>query len=335
MAIDLYKNRCAVYDGDKPYIFVSYSHQDIERVVSLIRKLQSLGFRIWYDSGVPAGTEWREVIARKLKNSKCVLALLSKDATQSRDFKLELNYAYYLELPILVAYLDKCTPTPGVEILVVSQQCIKQEFCENDDDLLAEIARAQILSSCRDETPDVKSVSPPSSAPLPEIDDSTPTQNIDELLQKAETENPEAQLKLGLAYMHGTGVAQNYTEAANWLRKSAEQGLSQAQFFLGFCYDLGRGVTQNNAEAFKWYQKAAEQGNPWGQCAMGICYEYGSGVDQDWDNAARWYRAAAEHGNATAQEQMAKCYREGLGVPIDKAEADRWQKLYDENPDKD
>ena len=68
MAIDLYKNRCSVYEGEKPFIFISYSHQDIERVVRLIRRLQSEGFRIWYDSGIQAGAEWPEEVATHIKN---------------------------------------------------------------------------------------------------------------------------------------------------------------------------------------------------------------------------------------------------------------------------
>ena len=148
MAIELYKNRCSVYEGEKPFNFISYSHQDIERVVRLIRRLQSKGFRIWYDSGIQAGAEWPEEVATHIKNCGCVLSLLSKNSTKSRHFKEEFNYAYHLQKPILVAYLEKCELTPGVEMRVVSQQCIDCEHCENDEDLIQQIAQAKILLSC-------------------------------------------------------------------------------------------------------------------------------------------------------------------------------------------
>ena len=148
MAIELYKNRCSVYEGEKPFIFISYSHQDIERVVRLIRRLQSKGFRIWYDSGIQTGAEWPEEVASHIKNCGCVLSLLSKNSTKSRHFKEEFNYAYHLQKPILVAYLENCELTPGVEMRVVSQQCIDCAHCENDEDLIQQIAQAKILLSC-------------------------------------------------------------------------------------------------------------------------------------------------------------------------------------------
>ena len=62
-----------------------------------IRKLQSLGFRIWYDSGVPAGSEWDEEIAAHLKRSRCFLSLLTPHSVESKHFKREFSYADYLQ----------------------------------------------------------------------------------------------------------------------------------------------------------------------------------------------------------------------------------------------
>jgi len=48
-----------------------------------------------------------------------------------------------------------------------------------------------------------------------------------------------AQCNLGLRYDNGQGVKQDYTEAARWYRKAAEQGYALAQFNLGnMCYVL-------------------------------------------------------------------------------------------------
>jgi TPR repeat protein len=55
----------------------------------------------------------------------------------------------------------------------------------------------------------------------------------------AEKGDPNAQLKLGLMYLNGEGVAQNNFEAAKWVRKSAEQGNAEAQFYLGLGYATG------------------------------------------------------------------------------------------------
>ena len=54
---------------------------------------------------------------------------------------------------------------------------------------------------------------------------------------------------------------ENYTEAAKWYRKAAEQGDDAAQYYLGVCYANGQGVAQGYVEAVKWFRKAAEQGD--------------------------------------------------------------------------
>ena len=61
-----------------------------------------------------------------------------------------------------------------------------------------------------------------------------------------------AQHGLGVLYYRGTGVTQDYLEAAAWFRKAADQGLPNAQFNLGVMYFNGEGVRENLAEVVKW-----------------------------------------------------------------------------------
>jgi TPR repeat protein len=65
---------------------------------------------------------------------------------------------------------------------------------------------------------------------------------------------------LGVCYVNGEGVPQNYAEAVKWYRKAAEQGDVYAHFNLGLCYYNGQGVPQNKAVGIKWMKKAAQQG---------------------------------------------------------------------------
>ena len=66
---------------------------------------------------------------------------------------------------------------------------------------------------------------------------------------------------MGLRYLYGKGVRQNYAEALKWFMKAAEQEHALSQFVLGNCYANGEGVKQNPAEAVKWYQRSAANGN--------------------------------------------------------------------------
>ena len=126
-----------------------------------------------------------------------------------------------------------------------------------------------------------------------------------ELYQKAaEQGDADAQNNLGLCYVHGCGVEQNYSEALKWLRKSAEQEYADAQYNLGVCYESGMGVSQDYSEALKWLRKAAEQGHGEAQYNLGLCYSDGLGVERNNAEALKWYRKAAEQGNADAEAAL-------------------------------
>jgi TPR repeat protein len=116
---------------------------------------------------------------------------------------------------------------------------------------------------------------------------------------RAESGDAVAQTKLARMYEHGTGVAQNYTEAVKWYEKAAGHGMASAQFNLGLCYFNGHGVPQNCAEGLKWYRKAAEQGVAMAQYNLGLRYGFGMNVPRDPVEACKWFNLAAAQ-NATA-----------------------------------
>ena len=66
--------------------------------------------------------------------------------------------------------------------------------------------------------------------------------------------------KPGVAQHNNDGAAQNYADAVNWYRRSAEQGHATAQNSLGRMYAGGVGVTQDDMLAYMWFALAAAQG---------------------------------------------------------------------------
>jgi TPR repeat protein len=88
----------------------------------------------------------------------------------------------------------------------------------------------------------------------------------------------------------------NFTEAAEWYRKAADQEHLLAQFNLGSLYMVGLGVEQDFVEAAKWYRKAAEQGDGEAQNNLGLMYFKGEGVEQDSVQAYMWLIIAVESG---------------------------------------
>src|SRR5215212_1711619 len=52
---------------------------------------------------------------------------------------------------------------------------------------------------------------------------------LEKLRAKAQSAEPEMQVKLGVMYARGQGAPQDYVEAAKWFRKAAERGDARAQ----------------------------------------------------------------------------------------------------------
>lgn len=114
-------------------------------------------------------------------------------------------------------------------------------------------------------------------------------------------------------------------QAAQLYRKSAEQGFSLSQFSLGLCYVHGKGVPQDYEQALVWYRKAGEQNNPNALVNLALLYHEGKGVAVDEKQASEYINRAAEAGAMDAQFQLGLDYDGGYhGVKKDKALAVVW-----------
>ena len=78
----------------------------------------------------------------------------------------------------------------------------------------------------------------------------------------AEQGDPRAQTYLGVMYLRGQGVPQNFDAAAFWLHLASETGLPEAQYFLGLMYDKGQGVAQDFVVAHAWLNLAVAHAEP-------------------------------------------------------------------------
>lgn len=106
----------ASYHGSEPYIFISYSHRDMERASAIIRSMNRAGYRVWYDEGLIPGREWDENIARIIMGCGYFVALITHEYLASSNCKDELNYARDKNKPILLIYLDEVSLPAGMEL---------------------------------------------------------------------------------------------------------------------------------------------------------------------------------------------------------------------------
>jgi len=100
----------------------------------------------------------------------------------------------------------------------------------------------------------------------------------------------------------------HYTEAVNYLQKSAGSGFPEAQLLLGLCYINGDGISKNTDEALNLFRKSAEQNNPDAQHRLGLCYLIGLGVTQREEEAVYWLQKAADQGHKGAQKSLGDLY---------------------------
>ena len=151
------------YEGDKNYIFISYSHSDSDKVLPLLAKLSDNGYRIWFDEGIDPGTEWPEAIATHLSGCKVLLAFLSNNSINSSNCKREINYGISLNKDFLSVALEPIKMTPGLEMQISSYQSLLSYKYPNQETFEEKLMSLDILKSCqevvvhevKDEIPDI------------------------------------------------------------------------------------------------------------------------------------------------------------------------------------
>jgi hypothetical protein len=98
------------YEGKRPYIFISYSHRDSDRVLRIITGLHQKRLRLWYDEGIPAGSDWPKNIERHMRDCKAVLFFVSAAALSSPNCYSEIRTAVRSGKPVLLIPLEKAVP---------------------------------------------------------------------------------------------------------------------------------------------------------------------------------------------------------------------------------
>lgn len=136
------------YEGREPYLFISYAHKNSNRVLPIIAGLQSQGFRVWYDAGIEAGTEWPEYIATHLAGCGCFVAFITEAALASQNCRREINYAISKDLPMLAVYLEEVTLTPGMEMQLGTLQALYSYRHRSDRSFLEALYQAAVLRKC-------------------------------------------------------------------------------------------------------------------------------------------------------------------------------------------
>ncbi|MBQ6541272.1 MAG: toll/interleukin-1 receptor domain-containing protein [Lachnospiraceae bacterium] len=138
------------YEGFEPYIFISYSHRDSERVFPILKHLASKGYRLWYDEGIDPGSEWPEAIASHLAKCYICIAFISRNSLNSQNCRREINFALNPEkkLNFLSVMLEEAEMTPGMELQLSTYQSILKYKYPSEEYFYEKLDHVEQIQPC-------------------------------------------------------------------------------------------------------------------------------------------------------------------------------------------
>lgn len=70
--------------AQSPDIFVSYAHEEVDRVRPIVAALQNEGYHVFWDRHIPAGKRWDTFLSEKVRAARCVIVVWSSVSIKSR-----------------------------------------------------------------------------------------------------------------------------------------------------------------------------------------------------------------------------------------------------------
>lgn len=159
--------RAIPYEGQEPYIFLSYCHKDAEEVYPLLEQMVRDGYRIWYDDGNRPGDDWLENIAQHLNNCQIFIAIISKQSANSHNCRNEVNFAVEAEKKVIAIVLEEFSMPLGMRLQLGRTHFLKRNEFPSDRMLLGKLYDVEELRACR---------AKPGSLPMRQLEYSIPQQ---------------------------------------------------------------------------------------------------------------------------------------------------------------
>ena len=144
--------------------------------------------------------------------------------------------------------------------------------------------------------------------------------------------HPIALRELGVMYLEGGGVKQDYKKARRLFEEAAQRGSQVAKEDLALMYWQGKGVERDDRQAFYWAEQVADQGFVIASYILGVLYGTGRVIQKSDEQSFYWHQKAAEFeviaGGSTidASHMLALLYLEGRGVEQNSEQAEIWFK---------
>lgn len=131
------------YEGDEPYIFVSYKHADWKLVYPVISRLHDAGFNIWYDANLTKGKYYDIEIADHIGKADLFVTFITEEVVKcSRDqddyLVKELSVAIDEKIDRLPIFLEDVRLSGFFQVHYAGMQSILMHEYGNDGDMFIE-----------------------------------------------------------------------------------------------------------------------------------------------------------------------------------------------------
>lgn len=143
--------RAIPYEGQEPYIFLSYCHKDADWVYPLLEQLVRDGYRVWYDDGNHPGDNWLENIAQHLSDCRVCIAMISEKSAASHNCRNEINFALENNKKLMAILLEDFVMPLGMRLQLGTIHYLKRKEYPSDHMLLQKLYETEEMKACRRE----------------------------------------------------------------------------------------------------------------------------------------------------------------------------------------
>lgn len=108
------------YSGNEPFLFVSYSHRNIDKVYPILDELHDKKYRIWYDESCETGNDFRDELRVKIEACEAVLLFVSAASMASPFCGMEVIVARENKKRIYPIFVEDVEVPPAFQILLAN-----------------------------------------------------------------------------------------------------------------------------------------------------------------------------------------------------------------------
>lgn len=146
----------------------------------------------------------------------------------------------------------------------------------------------------------------------------------------AETGSSAAMNRLGLMYLRGENVRQDFAAGAELICKSADLGNQEAQFNCAGLALEGTGREKDPQAAFNYYSKAQVSGHVGALNMLAVLTRAGTGTSADAGKALKLFEQGASLGNPVSLFNLGQMLERGEGTAPDLVRAHLYYNLANE-----